>query len=60
LSLFHALGKFLYNKRLTSGKPEALPFKELSKKKKPKFYMDHAEVLHLSQQEPTHAQLYLH
>lgn len=55
LSIFNALGKFLYNKRITSSKePEAVPFTKMkSPTKRPVFYESHAEVLAQNTLEPS-------
>lgn len=50
LSIFHVLGKFLYNKRWDSKEKEGrkMTYKELTDprlRKKPKFYEDHAKLL---------------
>eukprot|EP00356_Strombidium_inclinatum_P012586 CAMPEP_0170487526 /NCGR_PEP_ID=MMETSP0208-20121228/6328_1 /TAXON_ID=197538 /ORGANISM="Strombidium inclinatum, Strain S3" /LENGTH=78 /DNA_ID=CAMNT_0010761843 /DNA_START=129 /DNA_END=365 /DNA_ORIENTATION=+ len=49
LSIFHALGKFLYNKRIDPKTKDArqMSFKDMSAfAKKPKFYEDHGKLLH--------------
>ena len=47
LSIFNALGKFLYNKRITGAKkPEAAPYSKMkSPTKRPVFYEKHSEIL---------------
>jgi len=48
LSIFHAIGKFLYNKRIDpkTGDKRQMAYKELhSFKTKPKFYENHQKLL---------------
>jgi hypothetical protein len=63
LSIFHVLGKFLYNKRLESKAKEGrqMSYKEMCHCKKwPRFYENHAKLLQQSLLEPTSISLYLH
>jgi len=63
ISLFHALGKFLYNKRVhpKTKKKEQLPFKLMQQaENRPKLYYEPAAVLAQSQLEPSLFTLYLH
>lgn len=64
LSIFHALGKFLYNKRINpkTGKPEQMDPKYMKNpSKRPKLYFDIQEVIfQQSMLEPNTFTLYLH
>lgn len=51
--IFRAIGKFLYNKRLDGkNEPRTMTFKELSRKPKPQFYMDHSKIIQSTMLEP--------
>ena len=47
LSIFHALGKFLYNKRIdpSNGKARMMNSKEMKAKPKPRSYINHQKIL---------------
>jgi len=63
LSIFHALGKFLYNKRVhpKTRKVEQLPYKLMqSPTKRPDKYFKPQEVMEQSMLEPSLFTLYLH
>ena len=63
ISIFHALGKFLYNKRIHPQTKEIkqLPYKMMQKEdKRPALYYSPADVLQQSQLEPSLFTLYLH
>ena len=63
LSIFHALGKFLYNKRVhpKTGKVEQLPYKMMvNPNTRPAKYFKPQEVLDQSMLEPSYFTLYLH
>ena len=63
LSIFHALGKFLYNKRVhpQTGKVEQLPYRLMENpEKRPQKYFDPQEVMDKSMLEPSLFTLYLH
>lgn len=61
-SIFHALGKFLYNKRInpSTGNVEQMPSSEMKKEKKPKLYFKHKDILNQIQLEKPSFSLYLH
>jgi len=63
--MFHALGKFLYNKRWDNSIKEGrqMTYKELTNprlKSKPKFYENHKKLLDQSHLEPKTMSMYLH
>lgn len=63
LSIFHALGKFLYNKRVNpkTKKIEQLPYKMMKDANcRPALYFKPQEVLDQSMLEPSLFTLYLH
>lgn len=62
LSIFHALGKFLYNKRIDPKHKDGwrqMNFEELSRKPKPKSYINHQDILNKVQTENTNFTLFL-
>jgi hypothetical protein len=65
MNIFHALGKFLYNKRWDSKLKEGrqMTFKEQTSKSlkaRPKFYCSHSEILRQTLLEDSVLSLYLH
>ncbi len=63
MTIFHALGKFLYNKRIYNGaKPARLHSSKMmvAPEKKPKLYFKHEEILNSTQIEKPVFSLYLH
>lgn len=62
LSIFHAIGKFLYNKRKVSSKqePVRLTYLEMKKKPRPKFYENHLNILNKVQTESSTFSLFLY
>lgn len=62
LSIFHALGKFLYNKRINpnTGKEEIMSAKQMSEiKPRPKSYINHAEIMNKVETENSTFSLFL-
>ncbi|CDW87611.1 cell cycle checkpoint protein rad17-like [Stylonychia lemnae] len=61
-SIFHGLGKFLYNKRINpeTQKIEQLSPSKMMRKNKPKLYFSHKDILNQIQLEPNSFCLYLH
>ena len=62
LSLFHAIGKFLYNKRLLPGeqKPQSVSSIRMKKKPRPRFYENHLEILNQVQTDSSTFSLFVH
>jgi hypothetical protein len=65
MNIFHALGKFLYNKRWDNKLKEGrqMTFKEQTRKElksRPRFYANHAEILRQTLLEDSVLSLYLH
>ena len=65
MNIFHALGKFLYNKRWDNKLKEGrqMTFKEQtssSLKSRPRFYCSHSEILRQTLLEDSVLSLYLH
>lgn len=61
LTIFRALGKFLYNKRIDplTNEARAMTYEELSQSPKPKFYESHKEILENVQTETHTFSLFL-
>ena len=61
-TIFHALGKFLYNKRVhpKTGKVEQLPYELMRKSSKPQLYFKHKDILNQIQIDKPSFCLYLH
>lgn len=60
ISMFHAFGRFLYNKRIHPKykRPEQLPYDIM--KKNPKYYYKHIDILEQAPCEKSSVSLYLH
>jgi cell cycle checkpoint protein len=61
-TIFHALGKFLYNKRInpSTKKVEQLPYDMMKRAKKPELYFRHKDILNQTQLDKPSFGLYLH